>query len=135
MATSFFGGAFFGGDFFSGGSTPPAVPGSGSSGGDSQWTPPGWLIDMLEDEERMAAEQKKLRRKIVQITQKKDRMQERIATPSLKIDYGAMIASVQSLAAQLQALMDSYREITLALEYLEDEREKDDVMEIIRTLH
>lgn len=118
---------------------PTPNPGSGSSGANAPWRPPGWLLDMLEDEERLAREEKKIKREIKALTKKKESLQEKLATPSLRVDYGALIAAVQDIMAKLQALMDNYRLIRHALDDLEESQEADELMDLMsalnRTLH
>lgn len=111
--------------------TPPLPPTNGSSGGDSQWTPPGWLLDMLEDEERLAAEAKKLKKEIKAVAKRKAEVQAQLAKPSQAIDYGALVAIVMDLQQRLQALLDSYRVILKAIEDIEEDREGEELMELL----
>lgn len=114
--------------------TPPLPPGAGSSGGDAQWTPPGWLLDMLEDEERLAREAKKVKRQIKQLATRKAELQAQIAKPSQRIDYGALIAAVQDIANRLQALLDTYRLIQRALDELDEAEEEGELMMVMSTV-
>ncbi len=112
--------------------TPPLPPQTGSSGGDSQWTPPGWLLDMLEDEERLAAEAKKVKKEIKALAKRKAEVQAQLSRPSQRIDYGALAQIVMDIQRRLQALLDTYREILKALDQIDEDREGAELMELLQ---
>lgn len=107
----------------------PVTPGAGSSGGDSQWTPPGWLLDRLYDEERLRAEEKKVKRSIKAVAKQKASLQESLQRPS--VDYASIITALQELSKRLQALLGHYALIRSAIEEVEDDREGDELIELL----